>query len=499
MKSSFSKLTSFKKNKPDSFSEKIILIGSLSELKPAKLKASLPKTLYDRVSSALEARGEDLKIDQSLMVPPSKKGEPTVHLASLPKNQSLFSLLGFAKSQFKDCLSHSTKSLSLVILHRKLESELSESFGAALATRVFLMPVYGKKAKEQKTYNIKTFELVSAGDCRQNFQYGFETGHGTNLVRKLGFMPSNILSSATYAQEIKKLAKEHKLQLKFYSKADLKKLKAGAFLAVDQGDPDSKGGIYELTYSAKSAKNKKPVVLVGKGLCFDTGGYDIKTQGYMANMKGDMQGSAVALSGICTAARLKLPIKMKAFLGVTENHISPKAYKADDVVVSMNGTAIEIVNTDAEGRMVLADTITLASKAKPDVMVDFATLTGAAVYSLGSAYSAGFTNVDSMHSKIVDAGKKSGERVWTFPMDEDYGKGLETSIADTLQCSRARGGDHILAALFLSKFLEGDFPWIHIDLSAAEKKGGLAHVDTEYTGFGVRWLLEFLRQKYKVR
>lgn len=478
--------------------ERILLVGGLAQLKPAALKKLLPQKLTEVVVPALEARPEPLKEGQSTLIPPLEKSFPQIYIAALPKGQSSFDLLTFARDQLKSALSESTRAFALLILESKFEKELAEAFAAAMAVRTFRMPVYGKKAKEGKNFQLKDLWIFSAKDISREWRYGMETGHGTNLVRQLGFTPSNYLSAKTYGLEIERLAKKHGLTLKFYSNAALKKMGAGAFTAVDQGNPESKGGIYELTYSARGAKNKQPVVLVGKGLCFDTGGYDIKTGGYMVNMKGDMQGSAVALSTICTAARLKLPVKMKAFLGVTENHISPRAYKADDVIIALNGTSIEVVNTDAEGRMVLADTLTLASRAKPHLMIDFATLTGAAVYSIGTNYSAGFTNQEKLHAKIVEAGRTSGERVWTFPMDADYAKKLETPIADTLQCSRSRGGDHILAAIFLSRFLEGEFPWVHIDLSAAENQGGLGHVDTTYTGFGVRWALEFIRSQFRL-
>lgn len=218
----------------------------------------------------------------------------------------------------------------------------------------------------------------------------------------------------------------------------------------------------------------------------------------MLTMKGDMMGSAVALANMLVAADLKLPLKMKAFLGVTENHISPKAYKADEVVTAMNGVSIEVINTDAEGRMVLADVLCLASRAKPELIMDYATLTGAATVALGQSFSAGFTNRENFHSKIVEAGKASGERVWTFPLEKDFGKALESQVADIIQCIKGRGPDHILAAYFLKEFVDKEIDWVHIDLAASDKDGGLAHVDTVFTGFGVRWSLEFLKAKYRL-
>jgi leucyl aminopeptidase len=324
------------------------------------------------------------------------------------------------------------------------------------------------------------------------FEYGLITADGTNIARYLATLPPNILNPAQYGVEIRRICKESGISVKFYSKQELKKMGAGAFTAVDQGNPDSAGGIYELSYAPKG-KTKKTIHFAGKGLCFDTGGYDVKTSGFMVTMKGDMQGSAVALASMVVAVRLGLPYKMKAFLGITENHISPKAFKPDEVVTALNGMSIEVVNTDAEGRMVLADTLNLASREKPDCLVDFATLTGSAVRAIGTQYSCGFTNRDKLHEVIKSAGKDSGERIWTFPIDSTFGKALESKIADTLQLAKGKP-DHIMAAYFLSRFVVDGTPWVHIDLSAAENDNGLAHVDSMFTGFGVRWATEFIQR-----
>lgn len=492
------RLSAVAKHSPKENPDYILVVGAAKTFKSAKTFSLFSQETQERIKLGLKRKKEDWKPGQSLTIPAVKETDFNVLLAALPENCSMHNLLEFARDRLKLALPVSAKSIALVFLESKHEAHLSEAFGAATAARCFLMPLYGKRVKDQKKYQLAHVYLATSKKQLKSFDYGVETGEGSNLVRRLGTLPPNELNTKNYGFEIRRLCKEHKIDLKFHSNAQLKKMGAGAFTAVDQGDPDSSGGIYELSYSPSRAKNKKPISLVGKGLCYDTGGYDIKTGGFMATMKGDMQGSAVALSSLLTLARLKLPIKAKAFLGVTENHISPKAYKADDVIIALNGKSIEVVNTDAEGRMVLADTLTLATKQKPELCIDFATLTGMAVYSIGTRYSAGFTNNETYHSRIVNAGKDSGERVWTFPLDKDYGKSLESPIADTLQCSRGRGVDHILAAYFLQGFVEEKTNWVHIDLSAAENKGGLAHTDSDFTGFGVRWTLEFLRKFYRL-
>jgi leucyl aminopeptidase len=173
-------------------------------------------------------------------------------------------------------------------------------------------------------------------------------------------------------------------------------------------------------------------------------------------------------------------------VALTENEIGPRAYRPQEVVRAMNGVTIQVVHSDAEGRMVLADTLALASRAKPDLLLDFATLTGACVNALTERYSGAFTNTGALEAPLQAAGRASGERVWCFPMDEDFDVELDSPIADVMHCTADSKGDHILAARFLSRFVPRALPWIHIDLSSSERKGGLAHVPTEFTGFGVR-------------
>jgi len=374
-----------------------------------------------------------------------------------------------------------------------LDDSMADAFGAALTARVFAMPVFGKREKDVKPWQLDKIELVSASKkSLAAFAYGQATADGTNIARFLATLPPNYLDPKNYGERIKEFAKKNGLTAKLHGKDELKKMGAGAFTAVDQGNPHSHGGIWEVSYSPKG-KAKRTIHLVGKGMCFDTGGYDVKIQGGMHTMKGDMQGSAVALATLVSTAKLKLPVAMKAYLAVTENHISPLSYKADEVVTALNGTTIEIINTDAEGRMVLADAYTMASRGKPDAVIGFATLTGSAVRAIGTKYSCAFTNRDKLHEPIKLAGTRSGERIWTFPIGGMFNKPLESKVADTLQCVKGPGPDHIFAATFLSKFVEDGPAWVHVDLSASENSDGLAHVDSMFSGFGVRWALEFIR------
>jgi leucyl aminopeptidase len=314
---------------------------------------------------------------------------------------------------------------------------------------------------------------------------------GNILCRKLTVTPPNELTPTIYREKVKSLAQRHGWQHEEFDMQKLKTIGAGAFVAVGQGSDPQDAAIVHLTYTPKNIKQH--VALVGKGICFDTGGHNIKPAKYMNGMHEDMNGSAVALGILLAATQLQLDIKIDCWLAIAQNHIGPLAYKQNDVVTAINGTTIEIVHTDAEGRMVLADTLTLASRLKPDVIIDFATLTGSMMVALGDRMSGVIGNRPELLCKAVDAGNTAGERIVAFPYDEDYESDLDSDIADIKQCTLEGGADHIHAARFLGKFIENDVAWLHTDLSAATRKGGLGAVQTDTTGFGVGYGLELLK------
>ncbi len=313
---------------------------------------------------------------------------------------------------------------------------------------------------------------------------------GNLLTRELTMLPPNELTPGAYRKRVKKLAASEGWKHQEFDLKALRKMGAGAFVAVAQGSDPEDAAIVHLQRRVKGAK--KTVALVGKGICFDTGGSNLKPARYMHGMHEDMNGSAVALGILLAATRAALPVNIDCWLAIAQNHIGPRAYKQNDVITALNGTTIEIMHTDAEGRMVLADTLTLAAKQKPDVMMDFATLTGSMHVALGSRYSGIFSNRDDLAQQALTAGKSSGERIWAFPMDADYETDLESKIADIKQCTLDGEADHILATRFLNRFA-GDTPWLHMDLSASSSKGGLGAVGSDVTGFGVAWGVEMLQ------
>ncbi len=315
------------------------------------------------------------------------------------------------------------------------------------------------------------------------------TAEGNALCRELTWLPPNLLTPATYRTRIRELAKREGWRIEEYDLKRLKKMKAGAFLAVARGSRHEDAAIVRLTYGA--GKGRKKIALVGKGICFDTGGHNLKPARYMNNMHDDMNGSAVCLGLLTAATRLALPLRLEVWLAIAENHLSPEAYTQNEVVTALDGTSIEIVHTDAEGRMVLADTLTLAAREKPELILDFATLTGSMATAVGERMSGVIANREELAGRAVAAGQACGERVVAFPMPADYEEALESKIADVKQCTLEGEADHILAARLLSRFV-ADRPWLHVDLSASRCKGGLGAVGTDLTGFGVALGVELL-------
>lgn len=384
----------------------------------------------------------------------------------------------------------STVGVLLPGVQEPTRAALLDAMVSAVAASNFDPPSF--KAEVEEDHHIESLALFD-GKQKLDFSRNLAEAEGNALARWLTLLPANHLTPDIYRGYVQTLAKREGWKLEFLDEKRLTKLGAGAFLAVSQGSETRDAGILHLTYKpSKVSRTAKPVALVGKGICYDTGGVNLKSAKSMFGMHGDMQGSAVALATLLALTRLKVPFQVDAWLALARNQIGPKAYTQNDVVRACNGVSIEIVHTDAEGRMVLSDTLALASRAHPGMMLDYATLTGSCVVALGNRYSGAFTNRSELHQAILAAGAHSGERVWPMPVDADYDEAIESQVADVKQCIIESEADHILAARFLGRFVPDDVPWVHVDLSAGEHKGGLAHIPTEVTGFGVRFTLDLL-------
>ena len=349
----------------------------------------------------------------------------------------------------------------------------------------------------KKDNKLKPLKEISIYGFKAEHDYGYVNARvaANTLCRSLTMLPPNELTPTIYREKVKELAKQNGWGHEEFDMPALKKMGAGAFYAVGQGSDPMDAAIVHLTYLPKDAN--KHIALVGKGICFDTGGHNLKPAKYMQGMHEDMNGSAVALSVLQAVSDMQLPVKIDCWLAIAQNHIGPLAYKQNDVVTALNGMTIEIVHTDAEGRMVLADTLTLASRQKPDVILDYATLTGSMAVAVGDRMSGIISNRPELACKAVGAGAAAGERIVAFPNEDDFDSDLESDIADIKQCTLEGGGDHIHATRFMSKFIENDIAWVHADLSSTNRKGGLGAVESTVNGFGVGFGLEMIKSLIK--
>jgi leucyl aminopeptidase len=419
-------------------------------------------------------------------------GQTAAVVGYLSADASPFEQLALAGRVLREALARHPQRLAVGWLgqDKAAPGPLQALLSAALA-QDFALPSYRSKPG----LNQRLKRVVVLGGDTLNLQHIASIARAQNLARWLTALPPNKLDAKAYRRLLTQLARKHGLRLRWWDENALRRAGAGAFLAVAAGNARrDAAGIAHLSYRpARRAKGPPDIALVGKGILFDTGGTNLKPHRSMLDMHTDMAGSAVALATLLALAEQRSPIAADAWLAITENRIGPTAYQPQDIVRAANGTTIQVIHTDAEGRMALADTLVLAGRSKPKLMIDFATLTGACVYALTERMSGVFCSDDRLVAPLISAGRNSGDRVVYFPMYADFDADLESKVADVVQCAVDGKGDHILAARFLLRFVPEKMPWVHVDLSSATRSGGLAHVTTDVTGFGVRLALELLQ------
>ena len=315
-----------------------------------------------------------------------------------------------------------------------------------------------------------------------------------SLTRALARTPPNFLSPRVFVEIASELAAAHSsIETQILDRRALQKAGAGALLAVARGGGDC--FVMRLSYRPPRAgkASQRPLALVGKGITFDTGGYNLKPARHMRGMKTDMHGAAVALAAVLAAAESESPVAVDGWLALAENLISPAAYRPDEVARALTGKTIEIVHTDAEGRLALADAVALAARRRPRALVTYATLTGSMIAALGARMSGVFASDDEWLARALAAAADGGERLCAFPAPTDYRQDIDSEIADIAQCAVDGEADHIHAAIFLREFFPASIPWLHLDISASTCKGGLAAAPGEETGFGAVWSAALLR------
>lgn len=337
------------------------------------------------------------------------------------------------------------------------EHALAALFAESQAIAGYEFTKIDAKAKAEVTY-----EVVGKEDITADIEKGVIIGEAVNHARTLGNMPSNYMTPLDLADYAKKLADECKLEADILTNKELEKIGAGGILGVNQGSA-LEARLIVLKYNG--AGDEPYTALVGKGITFDSGGYNLKSAAGMIAMKSDMCGAANVLGAMEIIAKRKLKANVYAIIPSTENMISGEAYNCDDVLVSLSKKTVEITNTDAEGRLILMDGITYAQQLGAKRVIDIATLTGAVIMALGKSYTGTFANDETFYKDFEQAASLSNEKIWRLPLDNDYHEMLRSSSVADLVNSKAGGAGSSVAACFLEEFVDKGTQWIHLDIA----------------------------------
>ena len=352
---------------------------------------------------------------------------------------------------------------------KKDEFWLIETVAKTIESSVYIFSETKNKTATKPA--VKKLTILTSGLSGSNLtkakhaaKTGYAIGEGVNTAKYLGDLPANHCTPRIIEKKVKAMTKDFpNLKVKSFNEQQMQKMGMGSFLSVSRGSEEP-ARMMVIEYKGGKA-NEKPIALVGKGVTFDTGGVSIKPSPAMDEMKWDMCGAATVFGVMSTLARLNANVNVVGVMGCAENMCSSKATKPGDVVTSMSGQTIEILNTDAEGRLILADCLTFVGKYKPSYVIDMATLTGAVVVALGRHASGVMANDQHLAEKIIEAGEESGDRAWQLPLWDEHQSCTKTKYADLANIGGGREAGTIHAAAFLSKFTN-DYKWAHIDIAA---------------------------------
>lgn len=381
------------------------------------------------------------------------------------------------------------KTLAIAINHRDYDDEMMAqviSEGIILALH---KDTRFKSDKEEQKVTIETVELLDIKATPKAIDNAQKIASGVILARELVNAPANVINPVTMAEMVQNLAQEYGLELTILEQEDCEKLGMGSFLGVAKAS-DLPPKFIHLVYKPQGNPQRK-LAIVGKGLTFDSGGLNLKVAGSgIETMKMDMAGAAATFGAAKAIAQLKPNVEIHFISAVTENMISGKAMHPGDILTASNGKTIEVNNTDAEGRLTLADALVYADKLGVDAIVDLATLTGACVVALGNDIAGLWTTNDDLATQLKTAAQTAGEKFWQMPLENKYFEQMKSSIAD-MKNTGSRAGGSITAALFLQQFVK-DTPWVHLDIAGPVWADKPTSIDNEgATGFGVRTLVNW--------
>ncbi len=468
-----------------------IVLFSDDKFNTTKFKKYLTTNEFSYVNDLLKV--SDSKKNLLVFELSSKK---KVVLVSIKKN-SKSSEIESLGAEFYGSINHG-KSSEYFLISDSLEpnnQNFLSHFLHGLKLKSYTFKKYKTKKKDERRIliNVTGEKNIPSPHTRLKFKALEE---GTFYARDLVSEPGNILHPDEYAKRLYSLKKDG-LKITIYDQKKLKKLGMHALLGVGQG---SIRGSYLVTMEWSGAKNNiKPLAFVGKGVCFDTGGYSLKPARFMEDMTYDMAGSATVVGLMKNLALRKAKINAVGVVGLVENMVSGNAQRPGDIVKSFSGKTIEVLNTDAEGRLVLADALTFTEKKfKPKFIIDLATLTGAIIVCLGSEYAGLFSNDDKLSNQIFEAGEKVEEKVWRMPLHKNYDKLMNSKNADVQNINYVGGAGSTTAAQFLQRFIINKTPWAHLDIAgmAFSKYGGALN-SSGATGFGVRLLNKLVEENYE--
>jgi leucyl aminopeptidase len=459
----------------------------------------------DRIISSLITRAKKLKEFKGdkgeeviFYTPPEVKTDRVIFMG-LGKLEKLNaeSLRAFAGKAVKKCIHMKlTEVLIVCPSAKKIKMEMPLPLEAIIEGAYLGNHLFDKYKDEKKHSSLKKISFLVTPDVAKNFGKILKSittiCEGTIFARDLINTPSNDKKPEQFTKIIADTAKKENLTVIIFDEKELERKKFGAILSVAAGS-ESKPRMIVLEYNPKGAK--KTVVLVGKGVTFDSGGINLKPTTGLDGMKSDMSGAAAVSATLIALAKLKPKTKVIGVIPVVENMPSGNASRPGDIVKSYSGKTVEILNTDAEGRLILIDAISYAvKKYKPEILIDIATLTGACVVALGEKIAGVFSSDDELAQSIVNSGKKTYERCWHMPLPYDYKEELKSDFADIINVSSSRWGGAITGALFLSEFV-GDTRWAHIDIAGPSfMKKGNAYCEVGGTGFGVRLFCDLLEK-----
>jgi leucyl aminopeptidase len=358
---------------------------------------------------------------------------------------------------------------------------------------------FDKYLSERKPLAVKELRLVlpdsSSRDQKAAAQLGSEIGDAVNFARDLVNEPASVMTPTALGDAARTVGREGRLRCEVLDRKEIQRLRMGMFLGVAQGSAEPPRLIH-LWWEPGGKKSRKPLALIGKAITFDSGGLSLKTAQGMETMKSDMAGSAAVFGAMKVVSQLKPSFPVHAFVGTCENMPSGTAQRPGDIVRARNGKTVEVLNTDAEGRLVLGDVLAWAAEHEPSAMIDLATLTGAIVTALGPYSTGVFSTSDALADEILTASKAAGEEMWRMPLPDNLKELIKSPVADLKNTGGPKGGS-ITAALFLKEFV-GDVPWAHLDIAGAS----FLEKDRVYdqrgaTGAGVRTLVEIVRQRMR--